>query len=118
MLGPKDKAHKTTAKKTIAHFNKVWPSSSELMNYISDIPQHPTGVLEIGCGWGGSSIMLAKHFKTCGTPCIIDVAVRPILGLHCQINKCATIFQKIDFRFLNNDLLNRYNMLIASDIYS
>ena len=62
--------------------------------------------------------MLAKHFKTCGTPCTIDVAVRPILGLHCQINKCATIFQKIDFRFLNNDLLNRYNMLIASDIYS
>lgn len=61
--------------------------------------------------------MLAKHFKACVPQCNIDVAVRPTLDLRCQINKSEIIFQKIDSRFLNNDLLNRHNMPIASNIF-
>lgn len=46
-----------------------------------------TEALGIGCGWGGLSILLAKHFRACVTKCAIDVAVKLILSLHCKIKK-------------------------------
>jgi predicted nicotinamide N-methyase len=100
-----------------AHGNKIWLSSFVLMDFIAEDPPAPdTKAIEIGCGWGAPSIMLAKKFRSKMIALDIDAAVEPLLKLHCELNACKVNFRQADFGGLTEEDLAAYRLLIASDI--
>jgi predicted nicotinamide N-methyase len=100
-----------------AHGNKVWRSSFVLMDYLTTYPPEPASqVLDIGCGWGLTSIFLAKEYAANVTGLDIDSGVEPFLQLQAQVNQCKINFQAGSFENLSLSELSAYDLMIAADI--
>ena len=100
-----------------AHGNKVWRSSFALIDYLETYPiKSQTKVLEIGCGWGLSSLYLSKNQKADVTAIDIDESVKPYFELQNRINQCHINFQLRSFESLKMNELSSYEYIIGSDI--
>jgi predicted nicotinamide N-methyase len=100
-----------------AHGNKVWRSSFVLMDYLTTYPpKFASKVLDVGCGWGLSSIFLAKEYAAKVTGLDIDSGVEPFLRLQAHVNQCEINFQIGSFENLTQSELSAYDLMIAADI--
>ena len=100
-----------------AHGNKIWRSNFVLMDYLSTYPLNQNSkILDIGCGWGLTSIYLAKIFEAKVTASDIDPNVEAFLRLHSSINKCDIKFQIKAFQDYSEQDLSHYDAIVSSDI--
>ena len=100
-----------------AHGNKIWLSSLVLTNYLSSNPiAQGSNVLDIGCGWGISSVFLAKTYAAKVTALDIDAKVEPYLALHCEINDTDVDFHCADFQDLKENEITKFSNIVAADI--
>ena len=100
-----------------AHGNKIWRSNFVLMDYLSTYPPNQNSkILDIGCGWGLTSIYLAKIFEAKVTASDIDPNVEAFLRLHSSINKCDIKFQIKAFQDYSEQDLSHYDTIVSSDI--
>jgi predicted nicotinamide N-methyase len=99
------------------HGNKVWGSSFVIMDYFIENPiPANVNVLDVGCGWGLTSVFLAKtyHAKVVGMDA--DPAVAPYLNLHADINKVNIGFEKKSFQQINKADFSNVHTVIGADI--
>ena len=100
-----------------AHGNKVWRSSFVLMDYLTTYPpEQNTQVLDIGCGWGLTSLFLAKEYGAQVTGIDIDESVAPFLALQASINDCQVDFQARGFESLRAEELTAFSTIVGTDI--
>ncbi|MDG1163963.1 MAG: methyltransferase domain-containing protein, partial [Porticoccaceae bacterium] len=100
-----------------AHGNKVWRSSFVLMDYLTTYPpEQSSRVLDIGCGWGLTSLFLAKQYSAQVTGLDIDESVAPFLALQSEINQCEMHFEARSFESLTREELSSYQTIIGTDI--
>ena len=100
-----------------AHGNKVWRSSFVLMDYLTTYPpEQSSRVLDIGCGWGLTSLFLAKQYSDQVTGLDIDESVAPFLALQSEINQCEMHFEARSFESLTREELSSYQTIIGTDI--
>ena len=100
-----------------AHGNKVWRSSFVLMDYLTTYPpESAENVLDVGCGWGLTSIFLAKKYAAKLTGLDIDSGVEPFLRLQAQVNQCEINFQCGGFESLTAKELSAFDLIVAADI--
>ena len=100
-----------------AHGNKVLRSSFVLMDYLTTYPPEPASqVLDIGCGWGLTSLFLAKTYNSNVTGLDVDDGVEPFLQLQARINQCDISFQCRDFESLTATELSAFDLIVAADI--
>ena len=100
-----------------AHGNKVWRSSFVLMDYLTTYPPKPESqILDVGCGWGLTSIFLAKEYAANVTGLDIDSGVEPFLQLQAQVNQCEINFQCGGFESLTETELSAFHLIVAADI--
>ena len=100
-----------------AHGNKVWRSSFVLMDYLTTYPPEPASqILDVGCGWGLTSIFLAKKYAAKVTGLDIDSGVEPFLRLQAQVNQCEINFQCGGFESLTAKELSAFDLIVAADI--
>ena len=100
-----------------AHGNKIWRSNFVLMDYLSTYPPNQNSkILDIGCGWGLTSIYLAKIFDAKLTASDIDPNVEAFLRLHSSINQCHVKFETKSFQNYTEKDLNDYDQIVSSDI--
>lgn len=100
------------------HGNKVWRSSAVLMDYLL---QHPikkgAKVVEIGCGWGGLSCFMARHFNTRVTAVDADAALAPYIDLVKNLNATKRVsFEAKRFEKITKKQLQGVHTLIGSEI--
>ena len=100
-----------------AHGNKIWLSSFVLIDYLSFNPiARNSKILDIGCGWGISSVFLAKTYAAKVTALDIDAKVEPYLALHCEINNTNVNFHCADFQDLKDNEIAKFSNIVAADI--
>jgi predicted nicotinamide N-methyase len=100
-----------------AHGNKVWRSSFVLLDYLTTYPPKPKArVLDVGCGWGLTSIFLAKQFGADVTAIDIDPGVEPFLTLQASINNCLIRFREARFEDFTQEDLGHFHTIVAADI--
>ena len=100
-----------------SHGNKFWTSSWLLMDYFKrrGLPEG-SRVMEVGCGWGLSSIYCAKKHGAIVTGVDIDSDILPFLRLHAEINKVKISFINKGFDRLRGKDLRNTDILIGADI--
>lgn len=102
---------------TSLHGNKLWNSSCLLIDYLSCYPpDNGLRIIDIGCGWGISSIYCAKSFQADVTALDADERVFPYCHHHAAINKVTLTTRHSSFESLKIEDLANYDMVIASDI--
>lgn len=100
-----------------AHGNKIWRSNFVLMDYLSTYPPNKgSKILDVGCGWGLTSIYLAKIFDAKVTASDIDPNVEAFLRLHSSINQCHVKFETKPFQNYTKEDLSYYDQIVSSDI--
>lgn len=103
---------------TSIHGNKLWSSSYLLMDYFKKNPPNTgTHIMELGCGWGLTSIYMAKTFGCTITAVDADSDVFPYLHLHAETNKIRGIeTRKKRFEQLRKKDFEGIDLLIAADV--
>ena len=102
---------------TSIHGNKFWSSSYLLMDYLNDNPpKKKTRILDLGCGWGLTSIYCTKTFGCTVTGVDADKDVFPYLDAHAELNDVTigTLHRK--FEKLDVETLSNYDLIIGGDI--
>ncbi|MDX6850549.1 hypothetical protein SCD92_14350 [Gilvimarinus sp. SDUM040013] len=100
------------------HGNKVWRSSAVLMDYLLENPiKKRAGVMEIGCGWGGLSCFMAKHFDAKVTALDADGALAPYVEFVKTLNAVKRVeFVTRRFEKITKKDLSGIHTLIGSEI--
>ena len=102
---------------TSIHGNKIWKSSFLLMDYFTDHPIPKSWkVLELGCGWGPSSLFLNKQYGVDVTAVDADEDVFPYIQLHAEINDAECLFWPTYFEHITTQQLSEYDLIIAADV--
>lgn len=99
------------------HGTKHWGSAFLLMEYFKKHPpKKGTKILELGAGWGLTSIYLSKKYKCKVTALDADENVFPYLQAHAELNdvKVETLCKK--FEKLTKSDLKKYDWIIGGDI--
>ena len=87
------------------------------MDYLTTYPpEFASKVLDVGCGWGLTSIFLAKKYAAKVTGLDIDSGVEPFLRIQAQVNQCEINFQCGDFESLTATELSAFHLIVAADI--
>lgn len=99
------------------HGTKHWPSAWLVMSYLkmNPVPQGAR-VMEIGAGWGLTSVFCAKTFDADVTAVDLDPEVFPYLKLHADANKTRVAGLQRDFDMLTARYLRGLDLLVGSDI--
>ena len=71
-------------------------------------PQNNAQVLDIGCGWGAVSTLLARNFVANVTALDIDPLMEKIVKLHCDLDECGVNFTNRNFYTLDCDELEQF----------
>lgn len=99
------------------HGNKIWKASSLLVDFLEvDPPKKDMHVMDLGCGWGLSSIYCAQKHKTRVTSVDADKHVFPYLELHEKINGVKLKKKVKRFEKLTSKDLSKIDEVIGSDI--
>ncbi|WP_163834231.1 class I SAM-dependent methyltransferase [Spartinivicinus ruber] len=97
--------------------HRVWQSGFVLMNYLK---KHPlpkrTSVMELGCGWGITSVFLAKQYRASVTAVDADKHVAAYLALHANLNEVQVKFKRHRFEQITTKQLKGQHTLVGSDI--
>lgn len=99
------------------HGTKVWDSSFVLMDFLLLEPI-PAGrvVFDIGCGWGPTTLFLAKSFQSRVLSIDADASVEPYLQLHGELNGVTPVFWQRRLNQLKADDLAMADTLLGGDI--
>ena len=86
------------------------------MDFFSSHPlKNKSKILDVGCGWGPSSIFLAS--KGCAvTGLDVDAEVFAFLQLQAELNKVKVKTRQGDMKSLKNDDLAQFDVIIGGDI--
>ncbi|MDE1465545.1 class I SAM-dependent methyltransferase [Spartinivicinus poritis] len=97
--------------------HRIWQSGFVLMNYLK---KHPlpkrTKVMELGCGWGITSVFLAKQYHASVTAVDADKHVAAYLALHAYLNQVQVEFKRNRFEKISTKQLKGQHTLVGSDI--
>jgi predicted nicotinamide N-methyase len=100
-----------------AHGNKIWRSSFVMLDYLETHPlEKNSHALEIGCGWGLTSLYLNKFQNIAVKAIDIDPSVEPYFKLQNKINSCEIEFEASSFESLSQQSLSKYQYIIGTDI--
>jgi predicted nicotinamide N-methyase len=99
------------------HGNKVWGSSFVIMDYLIENPiPNNKKVLDVGCGWGLTGVVLAKTYNAQVIGMDADPTVAPYLKLHAEINGVDVSFEKKRFQQVNSADFTNVHTVIGADI--
>jgi predicted nicotinamide N-methyase len=99
------------------HGTRTWGSAFLTMDYLTHNPiVKGCSVLDLGCGWGASSVFCAHKFKAKVTAVDLDSAVFPFLNVFAEINSVEVKTRKADFAKLKGPDLGKHQVILGSDI--
>ena len=99
------------------HGTRTWGSAFLLMDYLQENPPAKgRKVMELGCGWGASSVFCAHHFGSRVTAVDLDPAVFPYVDVFAEINSVQLTNKCSDFTRLTGPLLGQHQVIVGSDI--
>ena len=99
------------------HGTRTWGSAFLLMDYLQENPPAKgRKVMELGCGWGASSVFCAHHYGSKVTAVDLDPAVFPYVDVFAEINSVKLTNKCSDFTRLTGPLLGQHQVIIGSDI--
>ncbi len=99
------------------HGHKMWGSSFMLMDFFKhNPPPKKSRVLELGAGWGQTSIYLAKKHKAKVTATDADPAVFKYLDLFAEHNDVSVKTKVAKFEKLTKKELSKYDIIVGGDI--
>ena len=100
------------------HGTKIWTAGKVLIEYLksSDLLASGTSVVDVGCGWGLSSIWCRKHADCAVLSVDADPDVFPYLDVISELNQTQTTNRVARFEELTVGELGGYDYLIGADI--
>jgi predicted nicotinamide N-methyase len=99
------------------HGHKLWGASRLLMDYLSHHPlEKNLRILDLGCGWGITSVFCAKQFQARVIANDADPAVFPYVDFLAQLNDCKIESLIQTFDQISNKTLSHIDILIGADI--
>ena len=100
------------------HGTKIWTAGKVLIEYLnsSELLNPGTSVIDVGCGWGLSSIWCRKHTDCDVLSVDADPDVFPYLDVISELNQTETTHRVARFEELTVGELGGYDYLIGADI--
>ncbi len=100
------------------HGNKVWRSSTVLMDYLlKHPPRKGARVMDIGCGWGALSSFMAVHFNARVTAVDADASLAPYVDMVTTLNGVSRVqFVPRRFEKITQKDLAGIHILVGSEI--
>ena len=100
------------------HGTKIWTAGKVLIEYLksTDFLNPGTSVVDVGCGWGLSSIWCRKHANCEVMSVDADPDVFPYLSVISELNQTQTTHRVARFEELTVGELGEYDYLIGADI--
>mgnify|MGYP000175249892 CR=1 FL=1 len=99
------------------HGTRTWGSAYLLMDYLQEHPPAKNRkVMELGCGWGATSVFCAQQFGSKVTAVDLDPAVFPFVDVFAEINSVSLTNKCADFSRLAGPFLGQNPLIIGGDI--
>ncbi len=104
--------------KPSVHGHKTWGSSFLLMDFLEQqrLLRRGTRVLELGCGWGATSVHCARRFKARVTGLDRDADVFPFMEVQASLNDVRVDTLESDFDGLRGEALSGFDVLLGADV--